>query len=91
MSKLSEIINRARKDSKFKTKLMNDPDTVLTNEGFKVPRGVQMHVLEETSQDHYIVIPSNELNASDLKSTVGGARTKQIARKSTGGKGLRKP
>ena len=47
MDEWRAIVTKARKDPKFKAKLLKDPNAVLKAYGIKVPRGVKYKVVED--------------------------------------------
>jgi len=70
-----EVIERAWKDESFKADLMNDPISTLSSEyGANLPDGIEIEVLEETSNKAYLVLPvnPNELSESELDMVAGG-------------------
>lgn len=71
----SEVIERAWKDESFKANLIQDPVGTLSNEyGTNLPDGIEIEVLEETSNKAYLVLPvnPNELSEGELDMVAGG-------------------
>ena len=73
-SKLEAIVNKAINDKDFKKKFLADPAKTLAKEGVKLGKDVKIHVLEETKNDIYLILPS-QLSAEDLHGVVGGRGT----------------
>lgn len=55
---LKEIIDKASRDSSFRDKLISSPVDTLAREGFKLPAGFNVKVVEETDTTIYIPIGS---------------------------------
>jgi hypothetical protein len=55
--KYAKLIAKAWSDESFKERLLSDSRTVLEAEGFSVPQGVNIKVLEQTDTQLVIVIP----------------------------------
>ncbi|MDI3290085.1 NHLP leader peptide family RiPP precursor [Polyangium sp. 15x6] len=49
---------RAWQDPEFRQKLIDDPNAVLSELGFKIPAGVRFVVVENTHDRRHIVLPS---------------------------------
>ena len=49
---------RAWQDAEFRQKLIDDPNAVLTEMGFKVPTGVRFVVVENTPDRRHVVLPA---------------------------------
>jgi len=49
---------RAWQDPEFRQKLIDDPNTVLADLGFKIPAGVRFVVAENTAERRHIVLPA---------------------------------
>jgi hypothetical protein len=65
MDEWRAIVTKARKDPKFKAKLLKDPNTVLKAYGIKVPRGVKYKVVEdELKGQRHLVLPPDEKDPS---------------------------
>ena len=61
MDEWRAIVTKARKDPKFKAKLLKDPNAVLKAYGIKVPRGVKYKVVEdELKGERHLVLPPDE-------------------------------
>jgi hypothetical protein len=58
--KFEQLLERAQSDATFKQELLHDPKAVLTKElGANIPENVELKVLEETQNTHYLVIPKS--------------------------------
>src|SRR5690349_2400210 len=54
-----DLIEKATKDPVFKKALMEDPRTLIQKHvGVTIPPGVDIHVVEETPNRLYLVLPS---------------------------------
>jgi len=75
---LAEVIKKCMSDQAFKTELMADPKKVLTELGVKVPDGMTVKVVENSSSVFHLVIPSKssgkgqEMSDAELASAAGG-------------------
>jgi hypothetical protein len=60
----TEIIAKVWKDNAFKQELLSNPKAVYSRElQQELPDGLEIKILEETSNTLYLVIPRNPLNA----------------------------
>ena len=74
------VIQRAEQDPAFRSSLLADPKAALEQElGASLPAGVQVQVVEETSDTVYLVLPQassggegGELSDQDLEAVAGG-------------------
>jgi hypothetical protein len=58
-TKLEQVVARTWEDEAFKQELMSNPNAVLEREvGEKLPEGIELRVVQETSNTRYILIPS---------------------------------
>ncbi len=55
--KLGQIIKRAWEDELFKRRLLDDANAVFKDEGFAIPDGIKIKVVENTERIHHIVLP----------------------------------
>lgn len=77
----SSVIARAIEDDDFKQELLSQPNTVIEQHlGIKLPEGVQIRVLEESSNIRYLVLPErpdsfgdSELSEEELEAVAGGS------------------
>ena len=53
----AKIVAKAWADEDYKQRLMDDPATVLTEEGVDVPVGLEIKVLETTDKQAWMVLP----------------------------------
>lgn len=73
---MDQIMARCWSDASYKAKLLADPVTVLHAAGVSVPEGVQLRVLENTTQVMHLVIPARPAGLSDqMLDEVVGAGT----------------
>lgn len=71
----SKLIAKTWGDEGLKRRLLANPASVLEEQGLEVPAGQTVHVVENTSQDLYLVLPpkpSEELSAEELEQVAGG-------------------
>jgi hypothetical protein len=82
-----DLILKAWKDPAFKSKLISDPKGTLEKElkaidaGFSLPKNMKVTVLEEDSENIYLVLPEHpkvsakraEFNDAQLESAAGGS------------------
>ena len=71
------LIARAMKDEAFAEALRRDPKATVEREIGKLPDGINVHVLEESPTNLYLVLPARpakagELSDSDLETVAGG-------------------
>ncbi|HEY9769499.1 MAG TPA: NHLP leader peptide family RiPP precursor, partial [Coleofasciculaceae cyanobacterium] len=60
----TEIIAKTWKDDAFKQELLSNPKAIYSRElQQELPDGLEIKILEETSNTLYLVIPRNPLNA----------------------------
>ena len=75
--KLQELFARCWKDEAFKKRFVSEPGAVLDEEGFDVPEGVKVNVIENSANEMNIVLPANpeslELSDSEMDKVAGGA------------------
>lgn len=73
----AEVAERVRKDPAFKKALFANPREVISKElGVELPKGMNVHVLEENLNDTYLVLPrpasSTSLSDDQLEAVAGG-------------------
>jgi hypothetical protein len=74
------VIRKSQEDPQFRASLLSDPKAALEQElGASVPAGLQVHVVEETPNSIYVVLPQassrgsgGELSDQDLEAVAGG-------------------
>jgi hypothetical protein len=68
------IITKCWGDPEFKQQLIADPVGTLRSEGFAVPNGIKVNVVEDTANEITFVIPPepSELSDEALESVAGG-------------------
>lgn len=73
-----QIVAKAWTDESFKQRLLADPHAVLKEQGLAAPAGVQLRVVENTSQQIYLVLPpkpaADELSDEALEKVAGGVQ-----------------
>ncbi len=73
-----QIIARAWQDESFKQELLRDPLATFAKEGINLPDGLEVKVVEESSNLFYLVLPTKpsnteELSSEELEAIAGGA------------------
>lgn len=58
--KLQKIIQRATTDLDFRKRLIQEPREVLMDEGFSIPLGKKVSILESTDDMFYVVLPLSD-------------------------------
>ena len=53
----AKIVAKAWTDEDYKQRLMAEPATVLKEEGYEVPEGVKLNVVEATEKQAWMVLP----------------------------------
>jgi hypothetical protein len=78
----SELVGKAWADPAFKKRLLSDPAAALKEQGVAVPRGVQIHVHENTEKALNLTLPakpsSEELAEEELLSVAAGSSWTKI-------------
>ncbi len=72
-----QLIDRCWQDSNFKHELINDSSLALKKAGVNLPDSIELHVLEESADVFYLIIPSQpiiseEMSENELESVAGG-------------------
>ena len=74
-----QLIQRALEDEKFKQELLKNPNAVYAKEsGEKLPKDLEIQVLQETANKVYLVLPTSpaiaeeELSEEALEAVAGG-------------------
>jgi nitrile hydratase alpha subunit len=78
------LVQRAAQDDAFRKQLVTDPKTAIFEAfGFRIPSDVRITVIEETSDEVYLVLPAScasaELAERELAMVAGGAELKDSA------------
>jgi hypothetical protein len=53
----AKIVATAWADEDYKQRLLEDPASVLTEEGMEVPEGIELNVVEASEKQLYMVLP----------------------------------
>ncbi|MCK6625836.1 MAG: NHLP leader peptide family RiPP precursor [Anaerolineae bacterium] len=80
----AKLIAKAQADQAFRQALLNNPKaTIETELGAIMPEGLQVKVVEETSNTLYLVLPAveDQLSETDLDGIAGGALSTYSAAK----------
>jgi hypothetical protein len=79
---LGKAVARAWSDAHFRSKLLADPKATLTEAGVHVPPHVNVHVVENSKNTVYVVLPpapaQDEITPDSLKIVEHGARMSPI-------------
>ena len=73
-----QLMARIWIDEDFKRQFMDDPGTVLRENGVDVPEGVEVIAVENTPERFYIPIPfepSADISEEELETVAGGGST----------------
>lgn len=68
------LVAKAWSDEDLKQRLIEDPATVMREQGIDVPYDVEIKVVEDTDQVHHLILPANpsgNLSDEELGGTVG--------------------
>lgn len=76
----NQIIEKAMKDADFRRQLFENTHETLENElGISIPRSMNIHILEESKDHFYLVLPDSsmasepvELTENELQAVSGG-------------------
>src|ERR1700681_3664427 len=74
----ARVVAQAWADENFKKRLADNPAAVLRENGFNVPAGVDVRIVENTDKVAYLTLPpkpaadAGELNSEQLANVVGG-------------------
>lgn len=74
----AKIIAKARVDEELKERLLDDPATVLKENGIEIPEGMTVKVVEREEDEIHMTLPppppeSAELSDEDLAKVAGGS------------------
>ena len=76
----TKIVAKAWTDEGYKQRLLDDPNSVMSEEGIKIPEGVEFKCVEDTERQVWLVIPPNpdgsintELDDAQLNEVSAGA------------------
>ena len=77
--KYAKIFAQAWVDEEFKKRLLEDPATVLKENGIEVPEGVNVKFIDAKENEKWIQLPPKpaelgDLSAEDLERISGGGR-----------------
>ncbi|MCH9625320.1 MAG: hypothetical protein S4CHLAM123_04910 [Chlamydiales bacterium] len=70
-----KIVAKAWSDPQFKAQFKENPKQVLATYGIEVPQEIDLEVIEDTEQTHYILLPSKpegELSEKSLADIAAG-------------------
>jgi hypothetical protein len=77
---VKEAVRKSCLDQRFKDRLLGRPTQTLRSEGFDLPPGIEVEVLQDYDEVLHLVLPFNampsevELSDKQLASVVGGGR-----------------
>ncbi|MEP0894953.1 MULTISPECIES: NHLP leader peptide family RiPP precursor [Leptolyngbya] len=79
----AQLIHKAMQDMAFRDRLLANPKAVLAEQGLVVPDDIQIQVLQETSNQYFLVLPTLslseeetvDLSDSELETVSGGVDT----------------
>lgn len=78
-----QLIRQATQDKAFRNRLLTDPKSVLKEQGLALSDDVQIQVLQETSNQYYLILPASNVSSSEsillsdqeLEGVAGGGAT----------------
>lgn len=70
---LAMVIARAWRDSGYRTRLIQDPKTVLASEGIEFPADVEVEILENTESARYVNLARDTTEATSVVSALEGS------------------
>ena len=76
---VKEALRKSCQDASFRSRLAGQPSETLRAEGYDIPPGVEVEVLQDTDEVLHLVLPFNamaskvELSDAQLASVVGGS------------------
>ncbi len=79
--RMQVLLRRSWTDADFKRRLLDDPTGILREEGWEIPAGMTVVVVEETETTRYLTLPSApqlreaELSATQTNELVGEDRS----------------
>jgi hypothetical protein len=71
----AKVVAQSWSDKEFKQRLVDDPHAALAEHGIDVPSGMNINVVENTSDTVHIVLPAEpdgEISEDDLANVSGG-------------------
>jgi len=74
--KYAKIVAKAWADEDYKMNLLNDTDAVLKDEGFEIPAGLKIKIIEEPENTKIFIlpqIPKNLEKIEDLENRLSAA------------------
>jgi hypothetical protein len=77
---VKEAVRKSCLDQRFKDRLLGRPTQTLRSEGFDLPPGIEVEVLQDSDELLHLVLPFKamlsevELSDAELASVVGGGR-----------------
>src|SRR5262245_3193787 len=80
------LVQKAAQDDAFRTQLLTDPKTAIFEVfGFRIPSDVRVTVLEETSDEVFLVLPAScataELAEQELAMVAGGVSAEEAEKR----------
>ncbi len=63
------VVSRAWTNDEFRQELLTNPNKVLAEHGYQIPHGVQFKIVEDSSGERHLTLPSKpdiNLEVSDL-------------------------
>jgi len=81
---IAKIIKRCWEDAKFQQRFVSQPNSVLKEYGVDVPADLEIKVVLNTDNVHYLAVPTkpgDQLSDASLDAVVGGAISPTFAHK----------
>lgn len=75
----AQLMNQAMQDPAFRDRLLTNPKAVLSEQGLAIPEDVQIQVLQETSNQYYLVLPAMSGTAAESAGALSDADLETIA------------